>query len=209
MKKRVKKGYIVKLLTTVFIFSGLLSTMYALYTFRVWKSKASSEITACVPACTWGWCSGPSCCQCVYGENSSGYGPITCCNPPGTSGCSTYNVSGCNPGTPTVPPVTPTPVPLSCTISLIPSIYTLRQNQAVNFIATVKTFGGAVVNRVNFNSSSNLLKVSPQSDYTYVYQTTASTLKINKTTTARVTATAYLNGTTTTCSGTSTITLLK
>jgi hypothetical protein len=211
VKRRVKKEYIVKLLTTIFIFSGLLSTMYALYTFRIWKSKAN-EINSCVPACTRGWCNGSSCCQCNYGDNPGSFGPITCCNPPGNGGCSTYNVSGCNsqPGTPTVPPIsTPTVMPLSCTLTVIPSIYTLRSNQAVNLTASVKTYGGAIINRVNFNSNNDLLKVSPQADYTYVYQATVSTLKINKTSTAKVTTTAYLNGTSKTCSGISTITLIK
>jgi hypothetical protein len=67
----------------------------------------------CFPSCTFGGCSCTGtgiceCCACVYGNLSGASGPITCCTPPGTSGCRTYNVQGCNPHAP-LPPTTPRP----------------------------------------------------------------------------------------------------
>ena len=58
----------------------------------------------CTPSCNWGFCStggGVSeCCSCVIGNDASGYGPVTCCTPPGPSSgsCRTYNVNGCRAG---------------------------------------------------------------------------------------------------------------
>jgi hypothetical protein len=59
--------------------------------------------------CISGWfCSlNIECCQCVYGNDAGGRGPVTCCPPPGGGGssCSTYEIDGC------AAPPTPTPAP--------------------------------------------------------------------------------------------------
>jgi len=105
------------------------------------------------------------------------------------------------------PTNTPTPVPLSCSVTLTPSSYSLNPLQSVNLIAVVTTSGGATVNRVTFSSSKATLTISPTSDYSSPYITKA-TAKITKNKgEVTVTASVYLNGTTNTCSGTSTITL--
>ena len=72
--------------------------------------------------------------------------------------------------------------------------------------AYVSTSDGATVDKVEFTSSnSKLLTVSPASDYSYPYQTTATTKNIKSTDSVIVTAKAYLDGTVNTCSDTSTI----
>ncbi|MFC1600504.1 6-bladed beta-propeller [Patescibacteria group bacterium] len=107
----------------------------------------------------------------------------------------------------------PTPIPTisySCNVSLLPSTYSLRSRQSVGLTAYISVFGGASVNRVEFiSSNSGLVNVLPTTDYSYPYQTTASTKNIKSTDSVTVKAKVYLNGTINTCFDTSTIVVSK
>ncbi|MFC1600670.1 S8 family serine peptidase, partial [Patescibacteria group bacterium] len=122
----------------------------------------------------------------------------------------TYSPVATNTPTP-LPTSTPTPTHQpSCSVSLLPSTYSLRSRQSVGLTAYVSISGGASVGRVEFiSSNSGLVTVSPTSDYSYPYQTNASTKNIKSTDSVTITIKVYLNESANICSDTSTIIVSK
>jgi Type IV secretion system pilin len=121
------RSFVLKSLFALFSLSTLI--FFSIKFPNVIKSQACTAYCSPPYSCSITVSGVEQCCNCVNGPGS--YGPVTCCTPPGSSGCSTYNVGGCA-AAPPPPPTSGAACPTFKTGSCNPSV--LNQGQTFNII---------------------------------------------------------------------------